>query len=85
VDAWLELGTVLQQEGDVAGAIEALRRTVALDSANAGAWNSLGLLLRRKGDAEGARAAFAAAAELRQAEAREKEKAIREGAARLSK
>jgi Flp pilus assembly protein TadD len=70
------LGTTLQQQGDAKGAIEALRKSVALDALNAGAWNNLGLLLRRDGDTAGSAEAFAKAAEIRKAEEREKEKRL---------
>jgi Flp pilus assembly protein TadD len=75
-DAWYMLGTTLQQQGDAKGAIEALRKSVALDGLNAGAWNNLGLLLRRNGDKAGSEAAFAKAAEIRKAEESDKERAL---------
>jgi hypothetical protein len=43
------------------------------------------LLLRRKGDTEGAKAAFAKAADLRAAEAKQKERKLERGAARISR
>jgi Tfp pilus assembly protein PilF len=54
IDACYILGTTLKQQGDVDGAIDALRRSVTLDKQNAAAWNNLGLMLRRKGDTAGA-------------------------------
>lgn len=78
-EAWYILGTTLKQQGDADGAIEALRRSVALDDLNAAAWNNLGLLLRRKGDTAGSAEAFAKAAEIRKAEEREKEKKLKQG------
>ena len=78
-DAWYILGTTLKQQGDTDGAIEALRRSVALDDQNAAAWNNLGLLLRRKGDQAGAQEAFAKAAAIRKAEEEEKEKKLQQG------
>jgi Flp pilus assembly protein TadD len=73
----------LKQQGDVDGAIEALRHSVSLDDQDAGAFNTLGLLLKRKGDESGAKEAFARAAALRQAEAEEKQKKLRQGAAEI--
>ena len=70
---------MLKDLGQVDGAIDALRRSVALDDKNAGAYNNLGLLLRRKGDAGGAKEAFTKAAEIRQAEADEKAKKLGQG------
>jgi Flp pilus assembly protein TadD len=84
-DGWYQLGTILQQQGDVDGAIAALTKTVALDGTDDGAYNSLGLLLRKRGDLEGSKAAFAKAAEVRAAKLQAKEQSIREGAARISK
>ena len=78
-DAWYILGTTLKQQGDVDGAIEALRHSVALDDLNAAAWNNLGLLLRRKGDKAAAEEAFAKAAAIRKAEEEEKEKKLQQG------
>jgi Flp pilus assembly protein TadD len=85
IEAWYILGTTLKQQGDVDGAIEALRRSVTLDKQNAAAWNNLGLMLRRKGDATGAQQACAMAAEIRRAEEREKEKRLQQGMARNPK
>ncbi|MDQ2713269.1 MAG: hypothetical protein M3Y24_13745, partial [Acidobacteriota bacterium] len=70
--------------GDTDGAIDAMRHSVALDAADAGAFSTLGLLLRRKGDAAGAKQAFDKAAELRASEAQAKERSLRQGAARAS-
>ena len=72
-------------QDDTAGAIDALRHSVSLDGADAGAFNTLALLLKRTGDAEGAKEAFAKAAALRKAEADEKAKALRDGSARIAK
>ena len=79
VEACYRLGSLLKDQGDVDGAIAALRRSVALDDTDAGAFNNLGLLLRRKGDMEGAKVAFAKAAEIRKAEAEQKEKHLNQG------
>jgi Flp pilus assembly protein TadD len=75
---------VLKAQGDVDGAIEALRRSVELDPTDAGAFNTLGLLLKRKGDLEGSKQAFAKAAELRQSENEQKRKHLEQGIARPS-
>jgi len=83
-DAWFELATILKQQGDVDGAIDALRHSVVLDDKDAGAFNTLGLLLKRKGDEDGAKEAFARAAALRQAADQEKQKKLRQGAAKIS-
>ena len=73
------------EHGDLDGAIEALRRSIALNSQNAGAFNTLGLTLRQKGDAEGAKAAFAQAADVRKADEQQKSKLLRQGPARREK
>jgi Flp pilus assembly protein TadD len=78
-DAWYMLGNALKDQGDVKGAIAALRRSVALDRLNAAAWNNLGLLLRKDGDSAGSAEAFAKAAEIRKAEDREKQKKLKQG------
>lgn len=80
MDAWYQLGTILKQQGDVDGAIEALRRSVALDEQDAGAFNTLGLLLRKKGDIAGAQQAFDKAAAIRASENARKQKALGQAA-----
>jgi len=77
-DAWYILGTTLKQQGDIDGAIDALKRSVALDGLNAAAWNNLGLLLKRKGDSDGATHAFAKAAEIRKSEDTAKQKKLKQ-------
>jgi Flp pilus assembly protein TadD len=79
VEAWNMLGNNLKDQGDVDGAIEALKQSVALDATNAGAYNSLGLLLRKKGNTEEAKQAFAKAAELRRGEQEKKQKSLQQG------
>ena len=73
------LGNALKDQGDVKGAIAALRKSVALDRLNAAAGNNLGLLLRKDGDAAGSAEAVAKAAEIRKAEDREKQKKLKQG------
>jgi Flp pilus assembly protein TadD len=73
------LGSILKDQGEVDGAIEALQHAVALDATDAGAFNNLGLLLKRKGDVEGAKKAFEKAAEIRKSDEDRKEKSLRAG------
>ena len=53
-----ELAELLEESGDLDGAIVALQRTVTLDPACAAAWFSLGRLLRQRGDDASALAAY---------------------------
>jgi Flp pilus assembly protein TadD len=73
------LGNALKDQGDVKGAIAALRKSVVLDGLNAAAWNNLGLLLRKDGDPAGSAQAFGKAAEIRKAEDLEKQKKLKQG------
>ncbi len=59
------LGIKLYQQGDIKGAIEALRSAVKQRKDNSDAWHYLGLALNRNGDVKGARKAFETVVKLR--------------------
>jgi len=63
-EAYDLLGWALYLNGDVAGALGALKRALALDPGLAGAHYHMGLVQARRGDREAARQAFARAAAL---------------------
>jgi len=65
--AWYMLGVALKQKGDLDEAMDALRKSIAIDGATSGPYNTLALLLRQKGDSAGAKSAFAKAAEIKRA------------------
>jgi predicted TPR repeat methyltransferase len=62
-EAYNNLGTLLQQRGDAAGALAAYREAVAINPADAGALCNLGNVLRERGEAAEAEAAYRQALE----------------------
>ncbi len=64
-EAEVGLATAARNLGDTAGAIEALRRALAIDSEDADSWNELGALLLQREEVEPAITAFERAVSLK--------------------
>jgi hypothetical protein len=67
----------LKQQGDLDGALGALRESIRLNADDPGPHNTIGQILRAKGDLEGSKKAFAEGARIKSRKEAEQAKMLR--------
>jgi cytochrome c-type biogenesis protein CcmH/NrfG len=71
------LGTALKQNGDLDGALKALREAARLLPDDPGPFNMIGQILRIQGDLDGSRQAYAEGARIKQKKEAEQAESLR--------